>query len=341
MASTWRQTDRKEWSIHQHAIDALNIHPTSLDEHVPVHSKTDKIPYLSQWPLHVWVLFYACIPLAIHQALLSLTSYESLNKATIFILYFFGFNAIVVRQVHLLRRLGHTYGFLDGDTHERDGVPDASVKKVATSLLKTTGSRIALAIFLSYDASKTPADLIKSLWWLPLEIGLYGIILDFWYYWYHRCMHDFGGLWKYHRTHHLTKHPNPLLAAFADHEQEFGDMVGVPFMAYLCLKTIGFPMGFYDWWICHQYVAFAEVFGHSGLRIHVTVPSTLSWLLQIFDCELVIEDHDLHHRKGWRKSHNYGKQTRLWDRVFGTCHPRIESVEGNVDYVNTVHLPVV
>ena len=62
--------------------------------------------------------------------------------------------------------------------------------------------------------------------------------------------------------------------------------------------------------------------------------------MRLFDAELVIEDHDLHHRKGWRKSFNYGKQTRIWDRVFGTCTNRIEAVPSNIDYGNTVIMPV-
>jgi len=117
-------------------------------------------------------------------------------------------------------------------------------------------------------------------------------------------------------------------------------MVGVPLLAYFSLRFMGLPMGFYEWWICHEYVVFTEVLGHSGLRIHATPPSTMSWLLQMVDAEIVIEDHDLHYRKRWRKSRNYGKQTRLWDRIFGTCHDRIESVKGNVDYGNTVTLPL-
>jgi sterol desaturase/sphingolipid hydroxylase (fatty acid hydroxylase superfamily) len=56
--------------------------------------------------------------------------------------------------------------------------------------------------------------------------------------------------------------------------------------------------------------------------------------------ELCVEDHDLHHRQGWRKSHNYGKQTRVWDRLFGTCGTRIESVPDNVDYVNQAYMPI-
>jgi sterol desaturase/sphingolipid hydroxylase (fatty acid hydroxylase superfamily) len=58
------------------------------------------------------------------------------------------------------------------------------------------------------------------------------------------------------------------------------------------------------------------------------------------DCELVVEDHDLHHRQGWRTSCNYGKQTRLWDRIFGTCGKRIEAKEENVDYANAIDMPL-
>jgi hypothetical protein len=35
--------------------------------------------------------------------------------------------------------------------------------------------------------------------------------------------------------------------------------------------------------------------------VHATPPSTLSFALRWFDAELVIEDHDLHHRKGCAK----------------------------------------
>lgn len=343
MRSTWRFASRDEWTIHHRIIDILDVYPVDIDESVPIFSKTDKIPHLPQWPQHLWVLFYALSALVIHQAWLSLTGREYLGKVAAFNLYFMAFNFVVVHEVRILRLLGHKYGFLDGDKAPRDGIPDAGVGKVAASLYKTTGSRLAMAVFLSYDPKQSPADVLSSpAWWawLVLETGLYGIVLDFWFYWYHRAMHDVDGLWKYHRTHHLTKHPNTLLSAYADHEQEFFDMVGVPFMTYLTLYAVGLPLGFYEWWICHQYVAFTEVWGHSGLRVHLTAPSTLSWLLQLFRAEIVVEDHDLHHRKGYRKTNNYGKQTRLWDRIFGTCYDRIESVETNIDYSNKAYMPL-
>lgn len=337
MKSTWRTADRKTWNHNHWAIELLNAHPIDITKEVPVHAKSDKLPYMPQLGLNIWVLLYASFPLLFHQAYATYMG-KNLGPIAVFNLYFMAFNLTVLYEVHLLRRMGHRFGFLDGDQHERDGVPDVGIAKVVTSLYKTTGSRIALSTYLSYNMNMLPSHMNWLV--LPLEIGLYGIVLDFWFYWYHRMMHDVSFLWKYHRTHHLTKHPNPLLSAYADHEQEFFDMVGVPIMTYATLKMAGLPMGFFEWWVCHQYVAFAEVFGHSGLRVHMTVPSTMSWLLQMFDAEIVIEDHDLHHRKGWRKSHNYGKQTRLWDRIFGTCTDRIESVEENVDYSTTVNMPL-
>ncbi|KAL4934530.1 sterol desaturase family protein [Aspergillus undulatus] len=337
MKSTWRDANRDEWNFYHHLIDFLNVYPVDRDREVPVHSKDDKVPYVPQWSMHRFVLIYSAVPLLIHQVFSSYTGYN-LGPIAAFNFYFFCFNAIVIYEAHILRRLGHRFGFLDGDKHERDGIPDVGIQKVVQSLYKTTGSRLVMSIYFSYNASRLPAQMNWA--WLPLEIGLYGIVLDFWFYWYHRAMHDVGFLWKFHRTHHLTKHPNPLLSAYADHEQEFFDMVGVPFCTYMTLKTFGLPMGFYEWWICHEYIAFTEVLGHSGLRVHGTAPSTLGWLLDLFKADIVIEDHDLHHRKGYRKSYNYGKQTRLWDRIFGTCHDRIESAKDNIDYENTAPMPL-
>jgi len=245
--------------------------------------------------------------------------------------YTIAFHANAIREIHILRKLGHKWGFLDGDKHERDQVPDVSVRKVFNSLSLTAVVRPLITVFAAYRTSQTPVDSLS--WWLPVEIGIYGIVLDFYFYWYHRVMHEFDGLWKYHRTHHLTKHPNPLLSLYADSEQELFDIAIVPLLTYGTMKLFGFPMGFYDWWVCHHYLFFTELFGHSGLRIFSVPTSTNNWFLRLFDAELATEDHDLHHRQGWKKSHNYGKQTLLWDRVFGTAGERIEMRRDNIEGV--------
>lgn len=329
MKSTWRTMKRSEWTIFHWFYEILFIHPQSLYANVPVHQKTDKMPYLSDWYQHRWILLHAFAPIAIQHLYVAYTGYN-FSAVQAFFFYSAAYKLNAIRELHVLRQQGELVGYLDGDQHERDGVPDVGVAKVVRSLISTSTFRPIFTVFLSYHVSKAPADM--SFWWLPLEIGLYGIILDFWFYWYHRLLHDVGSLWKYHRTHHLTKHPNPLLTLYADTEQEFFDIAGIPLATYFTMKFMGFPMGFYEWWVCHQYIVFSELAGHSGLRLHATPASTLSWLLRMFNAELVIEDHDLHHRKGWKSSHNYGKQTRLWDRIFGTCHDRIESAANNVDW---------
>ncbi|KAJ5503056.1 hypothetical protein N7463_005930 [Penicillium fimorum] len=336
MVATWRH-DRSQWNFSHWMIELLGLHLIECDPKVPIFSKKDKIPAIREWTVHLWILLHAAVPLVLHHAY---TTYAGQNMHLIaaFALYSSAFKLNGIHEMHIMRRLGQVYGFLDGDKHPRDEIPDVGVDKVIRELISTSTLRMVMALFLTYHPGKTPASLEWK--WLPLEIGLYSITVDFWFYWYHRMMHSVGPLWKFHRRHHLTKHPNPLLSAYADHEQEFMDMMGIPLLAYTTLKTIGLPMGFYGWWICFQYIAFSEFIGHSGLRLHGGAPSTVNWLLEIFDAELVIEDHDLHHRYGWRKSHNYGKQTRLWDRIFGTCHERIESVKDNVDYTNRVTMPL-
>ncbi|KAJ5223647.1 Fatty acid hydroxylase vlmA [Penicillium chermesinum] len=332
MKSTWRTQARSEWTLFHWFFEVLNIHPEKLDTEVPVFQKEDPIPYVPDWSMHRWVLSHAIIPILLHHAYVLWTGHN-LSPIAAFFLYSLSFNAIGIHELHVLRRLGHIHGFLDGDKHPRDGVPDVGVAKVVRSLVSTATARPMFSVMLAYRTSQPPSSI--NLPWLVLEMGLYGIILDFWFYWYHRLMHDVTFLWKYHRTHHLTKHPNPLLTLYADLEQEFFDIAGIPLMTYFSMKAMGMPMGFYEWWICHQYVVYAELAGHSGLRVHASPPNVFTFVLRWFNAELVIEDHDMHHRKGWKSSYNYGKQTRLWDRIFGTCCDRVESVPQNIDYENT------
>ena len=337
MKSTWRQADRATWNIHHWFFELLRIHPINLDQNVPVHEKQDKVPYLSEMYEHRWVLAHAAIPLVIHQLIVAYTG-RNLSALQAFFLYMAAFKLSAIRELVVLRNTGHEVGFLDGDEHERDGVPDVGVVKTFRSLISTSTLRVMFTVYLSYRVTETPADM--NWYWLPLEAGLYGIILDFWFYWYHRLMHEVSFLWQYHRTHHLTKHPNPLLTLYADFEQEFFDIAGIPLMTYFSMKAMGFPLGFYEWWICHQYVVFAELAGHSGLRLHAVPPNTLSWALRLVGAELIIEDHDLHHRKGWKVAANYGKQTRLWDKIFGTCRDRIECDHDAIDWNASVKMPI-
>jgi sterol desaturase/sphingolipid hydroxylase (fatty acid hydroxylase superfamily) len=334
MRSTWRKNPAT-WSFPHYLLTFLDAFSSFEDREVPVHAKTDPVPYLPDWKGHLWILSHAFAVLAIHEAYVLYTG-KNLNRLGAFLLYAAGYKLNAINLVHLFRRLAHVYGFFDGDKHQRDGVPDNGVGKTLVSLLSTTTFRPIMTVLLAYKTSETPRDM--NLLWLAAEIGVYSILLDFYFYWYHRAMHDVDFLWTFHRTHHLTKHPISLLSAFADHEQELFDILVCPFLTWSTMKLMGFPLGFYDWWVCYEYVIFAEALGHSGLRIAGAPPSTLSWLMWLTGCELIIEDHDLHHRYGYRVSANYGKQTRLWDRIFGTCRDRIESKL--IDFENPAEFPI-
>ncbi|OLN89033.1 Alkylglycerol monooxygenase [Colletotrichum chlorophyti] len=261
-----------------------------------------------------------------------------MHPAAAFVFYSFSIKVVAIHQMNTMRTLGQLYGFLDGDQHERDDVPDRSVATVLKSLISTATFRSMLAVMLSYNSHEAPNTINWKM--VPVKIGFYGVILDFWFYWYHRLMHEVEYLWKFHRTHHLTRHPNPLLTLFADTEQEVWDIAVIPFLTWATMRLLGFSMGFYEWWFCQEYVIFTELIGHSGLRIYATTPTPLAWILRRLNCELVLEDHDLHHRKGWKRSGNYGKHTRLWDRLFGTCLERVECRDEAVDYDNTVIMPL-
>lgn len=333
MASTWRDQDPSAWNWKQRIIaDVDKFHNDNGD--YPIFKKTDPIPWFTQWSANRWVLTHSAWPILLQWAYVRVTG-QSLHPIGSFVLYVLAMQVNLMAQVDALRRLATKTGFLDGDKHSRDKVPDIGVDKLFIAMPVFAICRPGFSVLFAYRASEP----IRITAWLPVELFLYSIVLDLFFYIYHRATHEIDGLWRYHRTHHLTKHPTPILTGYADHEQEAIEIAVIPLLTYFSLKLMGFPMTFYDWWICSQYIVFAEAFGHSGLRVMSIAGGPAALILRLVNAELALEDHDLHHRQGWRKSGNYGKQTRVWDRIFGTCLPRVESRWANVDYANTVSMP--
>ncbi|OAQ97351.1 hypothetical protein LLEC1_03415 [Akanthomyces lecanii] len=297
--STWRLDPNKDgWTMAHHFFGILDIHQSDLNIPVPVHQKSEPVPYLPNWQMNTFVIFWGALPLIGHQVLHNLTGWN-MHIAVAYAYYGIAISAFGIHELRMLR---------------------------------------PVLILLSYRSNLAPNSM--NLYLLPLQAALYPIVTDFWFYWYHRLMHDVPFLWKFHRTHHLTKHPNALLSIFADTEQEIFDIAVIPFLAFFTMKVIGLELGFYSFWMCHMYVWFTELLGHSGLRIHLYAASPISGLLSKLGMELALEDHDLHHRTGWKSSHNYGKQSRVWDTVFGTCTGRIECSEQNVNYNDIASFPL-
>ncbi|KZP27053.1 hypothetical protein FIBSPDRAFT_329004 [Athelia psychrophila] len=153
--------------------------------------------------------------------------------------------------------------------------------------------------------------------WSPVKVGLFQIALDYFFYCYHRSTHEVDALWFIHRQHHATKSPTPFMSLWADSYQDVLEWIIIPFLAFLVVK-----LNFAELYVASGYTLYVEAFGHSGIRAYWAHP-LLGKVLEPFGMELVVEDHDLHHRYG-RGGKNYGKQTRIWDVLFGTAAPREE-----------------
>ncbi|OAQ96200.1 hypothetical protein LLEC1_03083 [Akanthomyces lecanii] len=342
MRADWQTKDPSTWNFYQKFINAVDVSPIIPGKPLPVFPKTAKMAFMAQWSQHLFIIVFAAIPLLLHQAYVSLTG-QPLGKFAVVMLYNAAYVVTAVREVRMLRRLTYIHGCLDGDVADRDGIPNEGGGKIIGEMHKTAGFRIIMAALISYQPSVSPLDFFtEAASWPPflLKLAIYGVIIDFFFYIYHRACHEVPWLWKYHRTHHLNKHPTAVHSGFADDEQEIIEIVIVPLLTFVTLWAVGLKLNFYEWWMCFEYVTFSEIFGHSGLRIFGYVPSPITPLLAYFDMELVLEDHDLHHRRGWKKSFNYGKQTRVFDRLLGTCTDRIEAKPDNVDYSNQAVMPL-
>ncbi|MBE7180193.1 MAG: sterol desaturase family protein [Terriglobus roseus] len=245
MKSTWRNNP-SVWGPAHRILNLIDLFSRYEDRPIPHHDKTDKVPYLSEFQTNRWILSFAFLTMALHQAYMWVTG-QNLGYVGAFVLYSAAYQINAIILVRLLRRLGHLYGFFDGDSHDRDGVPDNNVAKTFISLAATTFFRPLMTVALSYKPDQGPMSFNPL--WLVVEIGAYSVILDFYFYWYHRCVHEFDGLWKYHRTHHLTKHPIALLSAFADEEQELFEILGCPLLTFLTMRLFGLPMSFYEWYV--------------------------------------------------------------------------------------------
>jgi len=181
MRSTWR-TDKSQWGFPHWVYDTFNLYDRELDKAIPVFEKIDRVPIVSTWQSQRFVLIYALVPIAIHQAYVWFTG-ENFNVYVAFLYYNVALKVMGTNELHILRRLGHQVGFLDGDKHPRDEVSDHGVGKVLISLFGTADVRSLFSMIIAYKQSEAPATMNCVA--LPFEIALYSFTLDFYFYWYH------------------------------------------------------------------------------------------------------------------------------------------------------------
>lgn len=310
--------------VHRAAI-FLGILPVASQK-VRRTKLSDPVPLFSELNQMLYVVPQALVPFAVRYYFYHYVSKELPGVWTTWILattFAFTFS---IYWLYFLKHLCIKYGYFN-DARERDMIPFSEVPKVAKEVVAAVFVRTALVCFSSYDQKAAPYMSV----WTPVHLFLFTLIEDFYYYWFHRVCHESKRAWDVHRLHHTTKAPNVLLLGYASDLQEYFDILLVPLLAWYT-----FPIPFDEfmvWMLIHISI---QIHGHGGIRLHHSSLLTAPFL-KPFGLEIVTEDHDLHHRHGWRESYNYGKQSRFWDSLFGTTGERIEGHDANIDKTKFIY----
>ena len=147
------------------------------------------------------------------------------------------------------------------------------------------------------------------------------IMIDFIYYWYHRCSHRVRFLWAVHMNHHSSEEMNFTVSL---RQAWFGPITKIPFFIFMPL--VGFDP------IITAVAGVAStlwgVIGHT------------QWIKRLGILEFIFvtpSSHRVHHGSNeCYIDRNYGNLLIIWDRLFGTFAEEIEPVKFGIrDNVKT------
>ena len=173
--------------------------------------------------------------------------------------------------------------------------------------LFTKGSIFLIYVYLYQFKIMTVSELLPM--WLVWVMTF--IMIDFVYYWYHRCSHRVRFLWAVHMNHHSSEEMNFTVSL---RQAWFGPISKVPF--FIALPLIGFDP------IITAVAGVAStlwgVFGHTQWI------NRLGYLEYVF---ITPSSHRVHH--GSNECYidiNYVNLLIIWDRMFGTFAEEKEQV---------------
>ena len=179
------------------------------------------------------------------------------------------------------------------------------------------GTTLAFHIFL-YQFKIFEVSAFAPLWFQWL---ITFVLIDFVFYFYHRYSHRSRFLWAIHMSHHSSEEMN---FAVSFRQAWLGPISKIPF--FMILPIIGLdPM----------MIAVAGVLSTLwGIFGHTQVINKLGLLEWVFNTP---SHHRVHHGSNIQYiDKNYGNLLIIWDRLFGTFEPEIETVKyGLVKNVNT------
>lgn len=144
------------------------------------------------------------------------------------------------------------------------------------------------------------------LWWLPVSAFLYLFAHDAWFYWTHRAMHHWPGLFRAaHAVHHESRPPTAF-ASMSFHPWEALSAAWLyPLMVFLV------PIHPAMLALVLTIATFMAVTNHMGFELFPR-----RWVSGWFGRHIITASHhDVHHS---RYNSNYGLYFRFWDRLFGT-----------------------
>ncbi len=168
------------------------------------------------------------------------------------------------------------------------------------------GSVFSLAYIVHENYAIYPLDWS---WW---NVLLVLIVADFWYYWEHRAFHRVNCMWTTHTVHHSSDYINiPMAYRFGPLDSFFSSAIHIPLALFFEPTLLGMTIvadQIYQAWIHTDRIKKMPVWFEAVMN----TPS----------------HHRVHHgRNPQYIDKNYAGILIIWDKMFGTFEPEVETVE--------------
>jgi sterol desaturase/sphingolipid hydroxylase (fatty acid hydroxylase superfamily) len=155
-------------------------------------------------------------------------------------------------------------------------------------------------------------------WWrVALEYGLYFVLFDTWFYWWHRAMHKEPMYFLVHKLHHKSTSTNPLTTLSVNPLESFINGGFVPL--FLTTATaLNLPVSNVTAALILPTNIIMGIYVHSGFEFFPRWWNK-TWATKWF---ITATFHDQHHKYfNW----NFGGYTTVWDRICGTNRAKFEA----------------
>lgn len=169
------------------------------------------------------------------------------------------------------------------------------------ALLKATTFGVFIFLYAEYRVMDFASS--ELITWVVFFFGV-----DFCYYWFHRCAHEYNILWGAHVGHHQSEEYNLTTAL-----RQSAFQYGFSWVFYLPLAVLGCPPEVF----LGQF-AILKLF---QFWLHTQSINKVPLIEGIFSTP---SSHRVHHAKNpVYIDRNYGGTLVLWDRVFGSWQPEL------------------